>query len=582
MTELSCPGDAELLVLVTSDRSGPEVEQHVLACAKCSLRVERLRGEIGLIRRLNLSEDAKSTKPATPFRNRFRLRHGRHLPASIGRYHIVAELAEGGQGVVYRAIAPHLAREVVIKLMKHEKGNASARQRLVDEGRMLAELRHPNLVTVHDLDFHEGRPFLVLDYVRGIDLRRFSENGFDRRDIANKLAKVARALDAAHRRGIVHFDLKPQNIVVNEDGEPILIDFGLARLADAWSGPDNPVSGGTPHYMAPEQARAFLDADPNAVRQVGPAADIFGLGAVLYHLLCGEAPFAAEDSRTAADRASESKWDETALRRSGAPRQLAAICRRAMQSEPAARYRSAGEMADALERYASSSNRRLWLAAASLLLIVGVGSVAVSRHFSTSPAGTTVNPRASFLVAKWRPGEPGAGQSGGTYARFTDLVDAVPIANNDLLRVEAKLPRDLPQVAVFVYSADRGVEQIREQALVIREGEMTRLRVPKSDATRFRLQSPPGLCLIIVCARRSKQINVSEMMPALSNVPQWPVLPEDDTCVAFDSRQTWLPNSRGAEFSEAPEKPIIDRIETVRQELSKRFSFLHGVAFQHE
>ncbi len=452
--------------------------------------------------------------------------------------------------------------------MKHEAEDETARRRLLEEGRLLAGLRHPNLVTVHDLDFHEDRPFLVLDYVRGVHLRRYIQNGLDFRDVAGKLAKAARALGAAHRQGIVHLDLKPQNIVIDENGEPVVIDFGLAQLADAWSDTVQTPGGGTPQYMAPEQARLLLEPHSVAETAIGPAADIFGLGAVLYRLLCGRAPFAAEDSRAAATLSCASRWDESALEQPGIPRRLASISRRAMQADPAARYRSADEMADALERFASPPTRRRWLAA------VGLGLVVAMWPPFPPLALPDVAAKASFLAAR--------SSHAGKHERFADLSDVVPISNEDLLRIEANLPPEFEQVAVFVYSGDVGWQRVGDsRVLVSRQEASLQVRVPASDGTRFQLKAPRGVCLILICARRHGPIEPPELKPLFGDIGDWPELPEDDSCVAFDKKQTWLPNARGAEFSDAPEKPIIERVEAVRREMAKRFDFVHGMVFQH-
>src|SRR5262245_43372107 len=158
------------------------------------------------------------------------------VPAAIGKYPVVSVLDRGGQALVYRAVHPTLQKDVVIKLGKQAFGaDPAGRNRLLEEGRILAGLDHPHLAHVHDLDFHQDRPFLVLQYVRGRTLEQYARQETPSpRQAAGLVAAVARALAAAHRRGITHRDVKPKNVLIDEGGQPRLIDFGLAWLQDAW------------------------------------------------------------------------------------------------------------------------------------------------------------------------------------------------------------------------------------------------------------------------------------------------------------------------------------------------------------
>lgn len=155
------------------------------------------------------------------------------VPATIGKYRVIGRLDSGGQALVCRAVHPTLARGLVIKISRSPVAEPSASiDRLVPEGKMLSSLEHPHIARVCDLDVHEGRPFLVLEYVRGLTLRQYVEqHPLAPREMAALLARIARALAAAHALGIVHRDFKPQNILIDEAGEPRIIDFEAARLA---------------------------------------------------------------------------------------------------------------------------------------------------------------------------------------------------------------------------------------------------------------------------------------------------------------------------------------------------------------
>ena len=175
---------------------------------------------------------------------------------AIGRYLVVARLDEGGQGQLFRVFHPGLRKDLVLKLARDTIG-AEAGAALVSEGRLLAQIDHPNLVRVFDLDFHEGLPFVVMEYVPGTNLQQFAvQNRPGFRRVAAIGAELARVVGALHRRGVVHQDIKPKNVLIDEAGRPRLIDFGLARLKHAWGDAAETPSGGTLAYMAPEQARA--------------------------------------------------------------------------------------------------------------------------------------------------------------------------------------------------------------------------------------------------------------------------------------------------------------------------------------
>lgn len=228
---------------------------------------------------------------------------------TIGKYFVVCKLDEGGQGQVFRVVHPGLSKELVLKLA-HRRDDLGPDERIlaVKEARMLADLDDPNLVRILDLDFHEGRPYLVMEYVPGTHLSGYArETRPTPRQSATLVAELAGVVGRLHRRGIVHLDIKPQNVLIDESGRPRLIDFGLARLRDAWSTPEEGASGGTLSYMAPEQARGEAE-------RIGPSCDIFALGGVLYFLLTGGPPFPGKDRQEKWDRARRCDFDTAAPR----------------------------------------------------------------------------------------------------------------------------------------------------------------------------------------------------------------------------------------------------------------------------
>lgn len=246
-------------------------------------------------------------------------------PEAIGKYRVISRLGPtSGQGEVFRAVHPRLEKELVIKWSRQASNQAVEeihKKKLLEEGKLLASVEHANLARVYDLDFHEGRPFLALEYIRGRNLGQLAaDEPLSPRQSAELMAKLAGALGAAHRQGVVHLDIKPGNILVDGAGEPRLIDFGLALIRDAWTG-DPEKSGeisGTVAFMSPEQARGERE-------KLGPRSDIFSLGATLYALLTGRAPFDGKEPREALGRAQRCEFDRQALERKGIPLEVIAV-----------------------------------------------------------------------------------------------------------------------------------------------------------------------------------------------------------------------------------------------------------------
>ena len=176
-------------------------------------------------------------------------------PVAIGKYMVVSRLDHGGQGQLFRVVHPGLCKDLVLKLA-HLPVGSDAGAALVSEGRLLAQIDHPNLVRVLDLDLHEGRPYVVMEHVPGTNLQQHAtQTRLGVRTATGIVARLARVVGALHRKGVVHLDIKPKNVLMDEAGHPRLIDFGLARLRHAWGDEAAAFSGGTLAYMAPEQAR---------------------------------------------------------------------------------------------------------------------------------------------------------------------------------------------------------------------------------------------------------------------------------------------------------------------------------------
>jgi WD40 repeat protein len=381
-----CPSNEQLARLLAEQLSPPErdaLARHVEACALCQEKLARLTGtsdtttwqraahplrgapaEDDVVRRLKqvLPAAARARPEGIP-------PGAAPEQPSVPGYEVLDTLGRGGMGVVYRARQLSLNRIVALKMVlagPHAAPKELARFRA--EAAAIARLQHPNIVQVYDVGEADGRPYLALEFVAGGSLAQHLDGSSQPVGTAARLLEtLARATHIAHEHGIIHRDLKPANVLLSFSHEPKggasdapatgsrldeavvkITDFGLAKRADgdvAAGGPT--VTGevvGTPSYMAPEQA-----ATPRP--RVGPAADVYALGAILYELLTGRPPFKAE---TPLDTVLQVLHDEpisvTRLR-PNVPRDLETICLKCLQKDPRKRYTSALVLAEDLRRF---------------------------------------------------------------------------------------------------------------------------------------------------------------------------------------------------------------------------------------
>jgi tRNA A-37 threonylcarbamoyl transferase component Bud32 len=264
----------------------------------------------------------------------------------VAGYEILEVLGRGGMAVVYKARQQSLHRVVALKMVlagAHASPEEVARFRI--EAESVAQLHHPHIVQIHEVGQQEGCPYCSLEFVEGGTLaQKLHGTPLPPDEAARLTEKLARAVEFAHQHGIVHRDLKPGNVLLTADGEPKITDFGLAKRMDSDLAQTRTGAVlGTPAYMAPEQA--------SGQRDVGPPADVYGLGAILYELLTGRPPFQAETALGTVLRVQSE--EPTAPRRlhPGVPRDLETICLKCLEKDPRRRYPSAQELADDLGRY---------------------------------------------------------------------------------------------------------------------------------------------------------------------------------------------------------------------------------------
>lgn len=268
----------------------------------------------------------------------------------IGRfsdYELLEELARGGMGVVFRARQVSLNRIVAVKMiLAGQLASNDDKRRFLAEAEAAASLQHPNIVAIHEVRVQDEQHYFSMDFIDGTSLAAIARDApITAERAAAYVRTIADAIAYAHDRGILHRDLKPSNVLIDRDDRPRITDFGLAKKLEG--GPELTSTGqilGTPAYMPPEQAAGRHE-------EIGPASDVYALGAILYELLCGRAPFRGETPLETLKRVLEEEPIAPRLLNSKLPRDLETICLKCLQKDPRRRYPSAQELAQDLASF---------------------------------------------------------------------------------------------------------------------------------------------------------------------------------------------------------------------------------------
>src|SRR6266581_5821571 len=325
----------------------------------------------------------------------------------VGNYEILEEIGRGGMGVIYRARQRHSRRVVALKRMvSYQADSRETLERFRREAEAAASLDHPNILPIYEVGHGEdGLPFFSMKYAAGGSLQKAGpalRNA--ERECVRLMAKVAHAVQYAHEHGVLHRDLKPGNILLDGGGEPFVTDFGLAKWLDTSTDLTRSLAiFGTPGYIAPEQAKG-----PAA--KLTPAADVYSLGAILFDLFTGRPPFLGEHALAVIQQASEKSAPKLRSLVPALDRSLETICAKCLERDPTARYRSAGALAEDLERWLEGRSIiarpvslpvRLWrwskrnrmtaaMTALSVALATVVGTLIWKGEFASAPPTTGI------------------------------------------------------------------------------------------------------------------------------------------------------------------------------------------------
>ncbi|MDB5309215.1 MAG: stkP 4 [Gemmataceae bacterium] len=570
MNDLCCPPDEDLIPLLAGEIDGA-LESHLRECGACRHRLDVFRSDLDALRSVPLGGPPPEEVPSP-------------RPAMIGKYLVVGTLGSGGQARVYRAVHPTLDQELAIKLSHRAVGKLSDhRPLMVAEGKVLARLDHPNLARVYDLDFHDDLPFLAMEYIRGPTLRHYAGDcPLPPRRAAEIVAEVAQALAVVHRHGVVHQDVKPQNILMDEADRPRLIDFGMARLRHAWDASGDPPTGGTPAFMAPEQARGETAA-------VGPRSDIFALGGVLYFLLTGKPPFQAADEAATLVLAGRCEFDRGALDRPGVTRRLRDICLRAMAPNPADRYARADDLAHDLGRFLTRPRRTARVVGGvvvGMLLVAAVGGLVSWRHPGPGPVpgpapvvpSDAAHPALELVVTR-------GGQS-------LDLLKALPLEPaGDRVQVIARVPPGHHALLLHVNGNGKVKQLLAKESPA---DAYTRLVFPGDGMQMSFEPATPGTEVVLVFAAEKAEalegledLVGSMLAGAVREDPGDPVHKPAGLPPLPAKTVVWLgrdePQRQASAFGAAEPGPVAQvehKLDHLRQRLrEKPLSVIRGVAY---
>jgi len=543
----SCPAEDQLLAVAMDEPDLDSVRDHVEVCSTCQDKVREFRGEVAELR--SVSQSLVSS--GSPKLERARLPN----TTAIGRYVVVANLGSGGQADVYRVIDPNLERQLVLKL-SHRKSSDDGRQldALLAEGRMLADLNHPGLVRVFDVGIYDGRPYLVLEHVPGRNLEQlYADKLPTAQDAARLMAEVTRVVVYLHRRGIVHGDIAPRNILIDAHGQARLIDFGLSKIEDAW-GEQSVLLGGTPEFLPPEIAPT-----DGRMGEAGPASDVFGIGATLYWLLTGQPPFMGISVAQSLDRARRSDVDYGALSRVHVPGRIAKICRQSMAAVPAERP-APQTLVEQLQRATRRVLPRRMVVGILMTVVVATAAFYVQFNRSREVETVTVLHGTPTVSVFRRDG-----------ARI--LSNELPLRTGDRLAVWCNISRGHEAIMLWFNSQGelKKLTPVRDVA-----DKVDRMIYPAPRKT-FSLESPEGTELVFFCRNgRASDEELRACFPTTTGA----TLPPLNWLTLLRS-EVKVEGPLGDEIPDAIVQ-IEGTMKQIDRQLRRYYQGVTGLAFPHE
>jgi hypothetical protein len=515
---------------------------------------------------------------------------GYRIDGLADRYRIEGRLGSGGMGDVYRARQLHPDRLVALKMIRPDYlSSDAARERFRTEARALAKFDHPNIVRVFDSSESGGQPYLAMEFVEGGTLAQAATHGqwavdgwVAARRVAGMVETLARAVDYAHQRGVVHRDLKLANVLLTADGTPKIADLGLARLQEVCTVQtqlDQPL--GTYAYMAPEQAKGQIDT-------LGPATDIYGLGGILYHLLTGRAPHPGSTREEVLAHATRGEVTPPRQLNPRVPTALERICLKALAPDPRERYPSAAALADELRCYRLRP-RRWGIAAAALVgaAVLGFAIWLLVVLARPTPAGLAAGPLTGDLnVLVWAADKRGL--------RVQDW-GALPVRNKERVQVDVRLSRpayvyllwlDSEGVVTPLYPWNEGPRLVHRDVASTPPEQTARAAVqsPGDVGTGWKVGGKSGLDTILLLARDTPLPTDVSLAQSIGPLPptryhslhEWALR-------GFDAGQSVGFLNLGAD--RAPEEEatrIDDQLLQVMAQLSGHFEVIRAVRFAHE
>ncbi|MGH7173210.1 MAG: protein kinase domain-containing protein [Gemmataceae bacterium] len=491
MSPLSCFSEEQLREFTLGElpeEAEAEVVAHLEMCPDCENAVRRLDGLIDpVIRSLRHALAVPTTTLTLPHAAPATIDLASDAqPRRVAGYEILGELGRGGMSVVYKARQPGPNRLVALKMiLSGAHASTEQRTRFLREADAIARLQHVNVVQVYEVGEHEGLPFLSLELLNGGNLEQKCA-GLPQppREAAALVEVLARAVHYAHGQGIVHRDLKPSNILLTEQGEPKISDFGLAKQAQVELTATGALLG-SPPYMAPEQAVGDK-------RAVGPLTDVYGLGTILYECLTGHPPFQGTTTAETLLQVCSQEPVAPILLQGKTPRDLNTICLKCLSKEPQRRFASAAELADDLRRFLDgrpilarpagvgerawrwARRNPSWAVALVLLMLTAVTAVVASvnlaealadskhAHDQTKNAERTARSREADALVGQAHGIRQSRRPGQRFEALAALRKAAAIGRElgqptewfDRLRVEAIAALALPDIHISQEFAD--------------------------------------------------------------------------------------------------------------------------------